>query len=145
MFKKKRLDYLVIPDSSGKSKKQRSEAALKAVKERDIGKTLILGGKNSEEDILYLGKIVEPGERIGFDTFSLHFREYKEIIKKAKKQGKFPRKVKIENISYPSSFKQIIYGILGLEEEKLMHKRIEYSDKTRRPSFIRNLVKKLLS
>lgn len=99
MFRKKELDYLAIPDSSGKIKKQRSEAALKTIKERDIEKTIILGGKNSEEDILYLGKIVERGQRIGFDTFPLHFKEYKEIIKKAKKQGKFPRRIKIENIN----------------------------------------------
>ena len=126
MIRKKWLNYLAIPNSSGKIKKEKERRAIKEINNRLIEKVLILQGKDSEEDILYLGRIVKKGDRIGFDTFPLHFKEYKEIIRKAKKQGKFPKGVKIENIKIKQGFKLFIYGILGLSEEKLKKRKLDY-------------------
>ncbi len=79
--------------------KVRKARAKKALKNRVVYNVLIIKDKDSEEDILYLGKILKKGNRVGIDTFHLHFKEYKELIKKAKRDGKFPKGVKIENIN----------------------------------------------
>jgi len=146
MFNKKRLDYLAIPDGAKEWKKKRKARAIKELKNRDVGKVLILKGKDSEEDILYLGQLLQPGERIGFDTFPLHYREYKELIKKAKREGKFPRGVKVENIRTKQPFKLWVYGILGLEEEKLKSRKLDYM-KNRDEKFLqkfKNFIKRIL-
>lgn len=146
MVKKRALDYLLIPDSGGRTKKERKKRAIGELKNRKVKKTLVLKGKDSEEDILYLGKILKKGDRIGIDTFPLHYKEYKVIIKKAKKQGKFPTGVKIENVATIQSLKQKIYGTIGLEEEKLLHKKVDYM-KNRDGKFlqkIKGVVKKVL-
>ncbi len=127
MLKKKRLDYLAIPGGSkGELKKERKKRALKEINNRNVDKILILKGKDSEEDILYLANIVQSGERVGFDTFPLHYKEYKEIIKKACKENKFPKGVKIENVKTPQSFRLFIYGVLGLSEEKIKQRELEF-------------------
>ena len=139
MFKKRRLDYLAIPGGSkGELKKERKNRAIKELNGREVDKILILQGKDSEEDILYLGGVVQKGERIGFDTFPLHYKEYKEIIKKAERERKFPKGVKIENVKTPQGFKLFIYGILGLSEEKIKQRELEFI-KNRHDKFWRKI------
>ena len=144
---KKNLDYILIPDGGGKYKKEKLKRAKEELKKRRVKKILTMKGRDSEEDILYLGKILKKGDRIGFDTFPLHYKEYKVIIRKAKKEGKFPRGVKIENIKTSQDLRQEIYGTLGLEEEKIMHKKVDYM-RNRKDKFfqrIKNIVKQLLN
>jgi len=117
------------------------------LKTRIIKEILIVKGADSEEDILYLGKILKSGDRIGIDTFPLHFKEYKELIRKAKRDGKFPTRIKIENIETDQPLKIEIYGLLGLAEEKIKDRELEYK-KNRREKFlewIKRLVKPTLS
>jgi len=121
-LKKGKLDYLLIPTGWNRQRKKR---AFEELKNRNVKNILILNGDDSEEDILYLGKKLKGGERIGFVTFPLHYQEYKEIIKKAQKEKKFPRRVKTENIPTKETFKQFIYGILGIAEER-MDKKVNY-------------------
>jgi len=145
MLKKKRLDYIAIPDSSGKTKKERKERATEELK-KGFGKIVILKGKDSEEDILYLGKILKKGDRVGFNTFPLHYKEYKIIIKKAKREGNFPKGIKIENIKTSQGPRLFLYGLLGLSEEKIKKKGPDYV-KNRDEKFlqrIKNFVKKVL-
>ena len=144
---KKKLDYVLIPDGDKEYKKEKLKKAREESKKRCIKKILILKGKDSEEDILYLGKILKKRDRIGFDTFPLHYKEYKVIIKKARKEGKFPKGIKIENIKTSQNLKQEIYGTLGLEEEKLLHKKIDYMENRKNNLFqeIKNIVKKVLN
>lgn len=147
MFKKKRLDYIAIPDSSGKIKKERKKKALEELKRRFVEKIIILKGGDSEEDILYLGKILKKGDRVGFDTFPLHYKEYKTIIKKAKKEGNFPKGIKIENIKTSQGPRLFLYGLLGLSEEKIKKKGPDYV-KNRDDDFwrkIKNIVKNILN
>jgi hypothetical protein len=110
------LDYLLIPTGWTRQRKKR---ALEEIKKREIRNILILNGNDSEEDILYLGKRIKKGDKIGIVTFPLHFQEYKELIKKAQKERKFPKRIKIENIQTKQTLKQFIYGRLGLIEERL--------------------------
>ena len=147
MFRKKKLDYLLIPDSSKETKKEREKRAIKELKNRKVKKILILKGNDSEEDILYLGKILKKGYRVGFDTFPLHYKEYKEIIKKAKRDKKFPKGIKIENVKTKQSFKQYIYGCFGLGEEKLKERKLAYMKNREEKliQFVKNFLKKILS
>ena len=127
LMSKKNLDYLVIPDSGGRWEKQRLIRALKEKKNgRKIGEMCWMKGADSEEDILLLGKKVKPGDRIGFDTFPLHYLEYKELIKKAQGDGKFPKRVKIENLATEQGPKEWIYGTLGLLEEIFKRRKLAY-------------------
>jgi len=121
-MKKRELDYLLIPTGW---KKQRKKRALEELSKRKVKNILILNGNDSEEDILYLRKKLKGKEKIGFVTFPLHYQEYKEIIKKAQKEKKFPRNIKIENIATKETLKEFIYGILGLLEER-MDKEMNY-------------------
>ena len=144
---KRALDYLIIPDCGRKIKKMRKAWAREELKTRIIKEILIVKGADSEEDILYLGKILKSGDRIGIDTFPLHFKEYKELIRKAKRDGKFPTRIKIENIETDQPLKIEIYGLLGLAEEKIKDRELEYK-KNRREKFlewIKRLVKPTLS
>lgn len=132
--KKDKLDYLLVPTGW---KRQRKKRALKELKNRDVKNILILNGGDSEEDILYLGKKLKGGEKIGFVTFPLHYQEYVEIIKKAQKQKKFPRRVQTENIATKETPKQFIYGILGIAEERL-DKKVNYvKEEHHNPIFIK--------
>jgi len=144
MNKNKPLDYLLIPTGW---KRQRKRRTIKELRSREVKNILILNGNDSEEDILYLGKILKGEERIGFVTFPLHYQEYLEIIRKAKNQKKFPENVKTENVKTRETFKQFIYGILGLLDEKINHSKIEYVKKRRENYFISKLkkvIKKIL-
>jgi len=123
---KKRLDYLLVPNSGGWIKRKRNRAAEKVLKKRVVGEVMILNGRDSEEDILYLGKILKGGERIGIVTFPLHFEEYLELIRKAMRDKKFPSGVEVENIKISQGVRLIIYGILGLMEEKLKTRELTY-------------------
>jgi len=141
---KRNLDYLAIPNSSGKLKKDRIKKAVEEIHKRGVDKIIIMKGKDSDEDILYLGKIVQKGEVVGIDTFPLHYDEYKEIIKEAIKEKKFPAGVKIENIRISQPPKRAMYGFLGLMEEKLNNK-VEYKKgKGGVWEKIKNFVKKML-
>ena len=142
---KRRLDYIAIPDSSGKLKKDRIKRAVKEIHERAVDKVIIMEGKNSEEDILYLGKVVQKGDVVGIDTFPLHYEEYKVIIKRAEKERKFPKGVKIENIRISQAPKRAAYGFLGLMEEKLNNKVDYKKDKGGVWEKIKNFVKGILS
>ncbi len=82
MKQKRELDYLLIPTGW---EKQREKRALEELSKRKVKNIFILNGNDSEEDILYLGKILKGKEKIGIVTFPLHFQEYKELIKKAQK------------------------------------------------------------
>ncbi|MGD9276753.1 MAG: hypothetical protein PVJ67_06295 [Candidatus Pacearchaeota archaeon] len=138
MEKQKALDYLLIPTGW---KKQRKKRALKEIKKRKIKNIFILNGKNSEEDILDLGKILKGKERIGIVTFPLHFREYELIIKKAQKQKKFSKEIILENIETKETIKQFIYGILGLLDEELIEGKVDYVENKPKNYFIFKLRK----
>lgn len=86
----------------------------------------LLHGKDSEEDILYLGEMVKSGDTIYFDTFPLHFREYVTLIKKAQRDKKFPENIKLKNARIPQGKTEITYGILGWMEELLKRRPLSY-------------------
>jgi len=138
---KKILDYLAIPGGSkGDLKKSKKKRAVKEINKRPVDNIIILQGKDSEEDILYLGTILEKGDRIGFDTFPLHYKEYKVLIKKAIRDKKFPKGVKTENLKIPQDTKMWLYGVLGLNEEKLKKRKLNYL-KNRHDNFYRKIKK----
>jgi hypothetical protein len=146
MKRKRKLDYLLIPASSRKAKKERERAAIDEAVKRKIKQVVILDGRDSEEDIFYLGKVVKKGQRIGFDTFPSHYKEYKELIRRAKKYGEFPRGVKIENIKTPESFREHIYGFLGWEEERLKKRKLKpkrYRNENGL-EFLKGIIKKII-
>jgi len=117
---KKELDYLLIPTGW---EEQRKERTMKELEQRSVKNIYMLAGCNSEEDIFYLGKMLETKEkgkkilRMGIVTFPLHYIKYRMIIKRAQKQGIFPKNAETENVRTEESFKQTIYGILGLIED----------------------------
>jgi hypothetical protein len=125
-MKKKWLDYLAIPNSSGEWKKQRYQRAVKELEKRHVEKVIILKGRDSEEDILYLGNLLQKGDKLGIDTFPLHFKEYQVLIKKAKRDGKFPKGIRIENIRTNQTIQETIYGVLGLAEEEIKNRKLGY-------------------
>jgi len=133
--KLKPLDYLLVPTGWPHQRKKR---ALEEIKRRKIKNIYLLNGKDSEEDILYLGKILKGKERIGFVTFPLHYIEYTEIIKKAQKDRNFPRGIKTENVATEQTFKQFIYGILGLIEERL-DKKVNYVHEEHRNKMLQEI------
>ncbi len=148
MGKKQNLDYLLIPRSSGKIKKQRNQRAAEEKEKRKIKRVLIMNGKDSEEDILLLGKKLKGKERIGIVTFPLHFREYLEIIKKAQKEGKFPKRVLVEGILTKQNAKEFVYGELGFEEEKIFEKKVDFEKDRKKIKFIeltKNVLKRVLN
>lgn len=134
-MKKEALDYLLIPTGW---KRQRKKRAIEELKNRKVNNILILNGYDSEEDILYLGKILKGKEKIGFVTFPLHYQEYKEIIKRAQKEKKFPKKIKTENIATKQTIKQFIYGILGLLEGR-MDKEVNYVKEENKNYFVKKI------
>lgn len=143
MKKLQRLDYLLIPTGW---ERQRKKKAMEELSKRDIKNILILNGKNSEEDILYLGKKLRGGESIGFVTFPLHYQEYLNIIKKAQKVRKFPKRIRTENIATRETIKQFLYGLLGLMEEEL-NTKVEYKKNKKENllfSKLRSFIKKRL-
>ncbi|MEK6827519.1 MAG: hypothetical protein AABX99_03495 [Nanoarchaeota archaeon] len=137
------LDYLLIPTGWDEQRKKRAEEEKKIRKIKNI---LTLNGCVSEEDILELGKKIKGKKRVGIVTFPLHFQEYKEIIAKAQKQKKFPKGIILESIPTEQTFKQTIYGILGLIEER-MDKEVNYVKDEHESPFrkkIKRFLKKIL-
>lgn len=115
----KLLDYLLIPTNW---ERQRKKRAIEELKKREIENILVLNGFDSEDDILYLGKKLKNGERIGFVTFPLHYQEYEELIKKAQAEKKFPKKIFVENIKTKQTPRQFIYGMLAKLDNKFLKK-----------------------
>ncbi len=140
MVKKEPLDYILIPTGW---KKQRKKRVAEELKKRKVKKIFIMKGKDSEEDILDVGKILKGGERVGIVTFPMHYREYLLIIKRAQKERKFPKNIKIENIATKETARQFIYGILGLLEEKMNNKEVSYG-KYKREGFLKGRIRKFL-
>jgi len=147
MKKRRVIDLLCIPDSRKEIRKQRMQRAKQEEKVREIRKTVMMKGKDSEEDILILGKKLKGGERIGIVTFPLHFKEYQDIIRRAKQQKKFPRGVKVEGILTRQTGKEFVYGELGLEEEKLFEKKVDYLKNRKKGilEFVKRIMKKILN
>lgn len=137
----KELDYLLVPLGWPNQRKKR---ALEEISKRKINHIFILNGKDSEEDILYLGKILKGKEKIGFVTFPLHYLEYKEIIKKLQKIKKFPKGIKTENIRTEQTLKQFIYGVLGLIDEKLKIRKLDYQKNRNENKLISKIRGKLI-
>ena len=108
---------------------------------------MVLDGIDSEEDILYLGKFVKPGDTLYFDTFPLHFQEYKLLVDKAKRDGKFPKRVKLKNLKISQGFKEFVYGVAGSTEELVKRRKLDYKKnrpKEERSDKIKEYVKNLL-
>ena len=134
-----KLDYLLIPTGWGRQRKKR---ALEELEKREIENIFILNGVDSEEDMLYIGKKLKKGNRIGIVTFPIHYKEYTEIIKKAQKDKNFPKGIKIENIKTKQTFRQAIYGLLGLIEER-MDKKVNYVREEKK-SYIAEKIKQIV-
>lgn len=147
MKKKEALDFLCVPNSSGKIKRQRMQRAASEEKSRKVKHSLVMKGKDSEEDVLILGKKLKGGERIGIVTFPMHFKEYQDIIKRAKQQKKFPKSVKVEGVLTSQTGKEFVYGELGLEEEKIFEKKVDYlkNRKNKFLDFAKRVVKKIIN
>lgn len=86
----------------------------------------ILDGIDSEEDVLYLGKMLKKGDCVNFDTFPLHYQEYKTLIDKAKRDDKFPKGVKVRNAETKQGRKEVVYGVIGWAEELLKRREMDY-------------------
>ena len=155
---KKSLDYLLIPDGSEKMLKKRKQTVAEEFEkgERNIKKIYIMKGKDREEDILKIGKMLKGGERVGIVTFPEHYLEYRELIRKAKRDNKFPKFVKVKKINTRKpgenfsekwyNFKESVYGHLGLWEEKLKKRKLDYVKNRNEDFYIKfkNVVKKLI-
>lgn len=107
----------------------------------------ILDGIDSEEDVLYLGRIVKSGDTIYFDTFPLHYQEYKRLINKAKRYDQFPRGVKIKNVKIRQGPKEIRYGLPGWLEEVFKRRKLYYKEKRHEKGLdkLKEKVKRLIS
>jgi len=108
----------------------------------------VINGMDSEEDILYLGKMVSSGDTVCFDTFYLHYLEYKILINKARRDGKFPDRIKTQVIKIPQGKKEIIYGFLGLLEEVVKRRSLDYKANRRgedKLDKVKKVVKRLIS
>ncbi len=106
----------------------------------------LLRGKDSEEDILYLGEMVKSGDTIYFDTFPLHYQEYRTLIKKAQRDNKFPEGVTLRNARIPWGRTEIAYGLMGWLEEVLKRRPLDYK-KNRESDIldkVKGIVKKLI-
>jgi hypothetical protein len=110
------------------------------------GQMRILKGMDSEEDVLYLGQFVKPGDTVRFDTFPLHFREYSTLIKKAQRDGKFPKNVALKNARIPQGRKETAYGILGWMEEVFKRRPLDYKKNRKSDALdsIKGIVKKVI-
>jgi len=144
---KKTLDCLAIPGGETDWKQERLNRTLIEKRSgRKIKKMYSMEGKDSEEDILLLGEKVKPGERVGFVTFPLHYLEYKELIKKAQRDKKFPENIRIENLATDQGLKEWFYGTLGLTEEVLKRREVDYKENRKEPYLakIKELVHKFI-
>jgi len=127
---RRKIDKIVITGHVDKKKTKGShrQKIYKAMREYGIkpSEMKILRGVDSEEDVLYLGKMLKAGDEVVFDTFPLHYAEYKVLINKAKRDDKFPKGVKIRNAKTRQGIKEIIYGLAGWGEEILSRRKLDY-------------------
>jgi len=122
LSEKKGLEYLVIPTGWEES---RIKKAKEEIEKKNFDKVIITGnapgwahrnkiyhairkygipkekveillGKDSEEDVLYLGNLLNSGDKVYFDTFPAHHTNYKQLIKKAKNEKKFPKGIELK-------------------------------------------------
>lgn len=110
------------------------------------GQVRLLHGRDSEEDILYLGRMVKPGDTIYFDTFPLHFQEYKTLIKKAQRDKKFSENVTLRNARIPQGRTEIAYGLMGWLEEVFKRRPLDYKKNRESDALdkFKGVVKKLI-
>ena len=129
-LEKGRIDRVVITGHvpKGEEKGSHRQKIYKAMRSYGLKPSdmRILQGIDSGEDILYLGKILRPGDELIFDTFPLHYQEYVTLIRKATKQGDFPKGVKIKNARTRQSRKDFLYGLIGWAEEALNLNRLQF-------------------
>jgi len=158
MTGRKSLDYLLIPDGSEKMREKRDYRVMEELARRrgNVKEIFLMDGKDSEEDVLYLGRMLKGGEKIGIVTFPEHYREYRELIRKAKRDKKFPRFVKVKEINTRKpgknlnekwyNIKEAIYGHLGLWEEKLKRRKLDYVENRKEDFYMKfkNVVKKII-
>jgi len=106
----------------------------------------LLRGKDSEEDILYLGKMVNSGDTVYFDTFPLHYQEYKTLVRKAQRDRKFPKGVYLRNARIPQGRIEITYGILGWLEELIKRRPLDYKENRPNDTLdkVKGIVKKII-
>lgn len=151
---KGKIDKIIITGhvDKGKIKGSHREKIYKAMREYGVkpSKMGILNGIDSEEDVLYLGKMLKKGDGVNFDTFPLHYLEYKTLIDKAKRDGNFPKGIRVKNAKTKQGIKEVLYGIAGWGEELLSRRKLDYvkDRKTNRfsesYSSIKEYVKKIL-
>jgi len=112
----------------GKLKGSHREKIYKAMRGYGVkpSEMRILDGIDSEEDILMLGKMLGKNDEVTFDTFPLHYAEYGALINKAKRDGKFPKGVRIRNAKTRQGIKEIVYGVFGLGEEIFSRRKLFY-------------------
>ena len=89
-------------------------------------KILREGGKRHAEILSLLGEMVKPGDTVYFDTFPLHFQEYRTLIRKAQRDHKFPENVNLRNAPIPQGRFEITYGLLGWLEEVFKRRPLSY-------------------
>lgn len=151
---KGKVDKIIITGhvDKGKVKGYHREKIYKAMRSYGVrpAEMKILDGIDSEEDVLYLGKILNKGDEVAFDTFPLHYAEYKTLINKAKRDGEFPKGIKIRNVKTRQGIKETLYGIAGWGEELFKRGGVEYVKDRKEGKFsgvyssIKEGVKKLL-
>ena len=73
---------------------------------------------DSLENALYSFEKLKGMEEIGIVSYPLHLKRYEKIIDVMKEEGKLSKDMKIIYIPTKESFKNKIYGILGLIREK---------------------------
>ena len=115
------------------------------MRENDLkpGEKKIINGINNKEDNIYLREFVKPVDTVYFDTFPLHFQEYKTLINKAKKDNKFPKNVKLKNLKIHQGLKETLYGIAGWGEELLKKRKLDYKKDRSENNYIDNLKEKV--
>ncbi|MCF7910631.1 hypothetical protein K9L16_03090 [Candidatus Pacearchaeota archaeon] len=123
---KKGLEILAIPGGESKWRQPRLIAAVKERRNKKFDKIYEMQGIDSEEDILLLGERLNSGDRVTFDTFPTHYKEYLELANKAQRDGKFPKEVKLRNLKINEDSQSKLYGILGLLEEKIKRRPLAY-------------------
>ena len=120
----------------------------KAIREHGVkpSKMRILDGIDSEEDVLYLGRILNQKDTLYFDTFPLHYLEYKTLINKAIRDGKFPKGVNVKIASIGQGKMELVYGILGLLEEVFKRRRLDYKKNRREDNWdkIKQKIRRLM-
>ena len=149
------IDGVVITGDIPSEKKRYKESVGKnergvydAVRKSGIlpGQIKLLHGKDSEEDILYLGEIVKPGDTVYFDTFPLHFQEYKTLVKKAQRDKKFPGDVTLRNARIPQGRTEVAYGLMGWLEEVFKGRSLNYKKNRESDALdkVKGIVKKII-